>query len=186
MNANSFEKGRAARAPGKAEQSVERPWPLITFDESTLIDKTGGDFAGFVESPEGRVFEDVMVDRRVRYDYERRGMTTITVTTDAVDREGEALSGPSAIARYDVLVQFDDIQKGATRSFVFSIAADNFPAKRLSTEEIRIIARRVHRVVVEQSSDLSESALQDEAQSLLEQNGWKPSDPEAGLEDVDR
>src|SRR2546427_4797026 len=83
----------------------ERKVALITFEDRTFIEKTGGACRGFVQTEGGVVFEDFWVDRRAHYSQWRKQVTETFVETCGTNELSESeVQTPNQIEGFETII----------------------------------------------------------------------------------
>jgi hypothetical protein len=160
-----------AHAENKEQQ--EGRWPIITFKERQLFEEAGGKYRGFVDTSDGRKFEEFWVGRRAYYDPEERKILETYVETTATDGEESELEGPEEVSGYEVLiVKRDSHSHEVGKPLVIDLYSRNFPGQRFRTNELRALAVQVHDFLL-RNTEAPLKELARKAEAFLQQKGWQ-------------
>jgi len=154
----------------------EQPWPLINSAESHFIENTGGEYQGFVEKTPGKKeFEDVRINRSAYYDAHRREVVETFVATEAVNDEGgDELRGPSEVEGFSMLiVRKSRAGNELENPAIISLRPKDFPARRINSHELRLLAHDLHDFVVQNAPHTALGELYRALEGRLGDKGWR-------------
>jgi hypothetical protein len=158
------------QAEGKSERETHL---LITFNERRLFEEAGGNYRGFVDTSDGRKFEEFWVGRRAYYDREERKVLETYVETTAADGEESELDSPEEVKGYEVLiVKRDSSSHEVGQPFFIDLYPKDFKERRISLQELRECATQVHDYAL-RNAEKNPQELARGAEEFLRQRGWR-------------
>ena len=156
------------KQPNISAENRDSYLPLITSDESRLIETSGGEYRGFVERPDrSRGFEDIFVDHHTYYDEANRSLVEAFVATEAVNDEGgNELEKPGDVVGFSTIIT-RTLRSGEALvpPQIISISSRELPAQNQS--RLRDIAHETHRYVVGHVARLKPAELERQAKAML-------------------
>jgi hypothetical protein len=154
---------------------TERKFALIDFGDRTFIEKTGGAYKGFVQSHEGRVFEDFCVDRRAHYSEGSKQIIETFVETCGTNELSESeVQTPDQIKAFEtMIVELSSSGKELSGPFFIKLHRRNFPSRTTDLARLRLLALAVHQSIVKNWGRYPASELCRQAEVFLEKRGWR-------------
>jgi hypothetical protein len=152
--------------------------PTIKVDEQRFIENTGGEYAGYVRAEDGRkTYEEFRIDRRARYDEDRRTVVEIYIATEIVDSEGEKeMLSPKDAFGFSVMISlFSQSGEELARPEILTVRPIDFENKRMVTADLRNLACKVHALARDASSSSRQSDLSGTVKRYLQSEGWNPN-----------
>jgi hypothetical protein len=162
------------------EHATEREphLPLIGTEEQHFIEDTGGDYAGYIRSEDGRKkYEQFRVDRRARYDEDRRAVVETYIATETIDREGEKeMQGSEDAFGFSIMIsQLARSGEELGRPEIIVVRPTDFKGKPVTTSELQDLAGKIHAFATESASSLNQSELTAAVKQHLQSLGWNES-----------
>jgi hypothetical protein len=152
--------------------------PLISTEEQRFIENTGGEYSGYIRSNDGRTrYQQFQVDRRAHYEEDRRAIVETYIATETVDREGEnELRNPEDAIGFGVMIgQLAQSGEELMRPEVFLIRPTDFKDQKITTVDLKNLARKVHAFASDRASSLSHVELSAAVKDYLMSMGWHDS-----------
>jgi hypothetical protein len=152
--------------------------PLISTEEQRFIEDTGGDYAGYIRSEDGRKkYEQFRVARRARYDEDRREVVETYIATETIDREGEKeMQGPEDAFGFSIMIsQLARSGEELGRPEIITIRPADFKGNQITTGELQDLGRKIHAFATDSASSLNQSDLSAAVKQHLESLGWNKS-----------
>jgi hypothetical protein len=176
MNAFKPESGTAPpnKDIHKESKEQEHEFPCISPKDRSQIERSSGEYRGYVQTDRGRMFEEVWTDRRARYSEEHAGVTEVFVETCGTNSRGEfEVSSADALRGFEVMVvEFSSSGHELAGPHFFKLHPKNFPGKSMSLDALRSVAREVHALLARKAREAARSELYVHAEAFLEERGW--------------
>jgi hypothetical protein len=155
---------------------AESHFPVVNSEESRFIETTGGAYRGFVETRDGgREFQDYWVTRTSFYDETHKRVVEVLVATDGTNDEGsnELHTSRDLVGFKMMIVRRTQSGEELGSPEFFPVCASDFPAGRLTINELRIKAQKLHKLAVEEAPQLDMHALRSRLEESLREQGWR-------------
>jgi hypothetical protein len=159
----------------------EKYWPMINDEESKFIEENGGEYRGFVHRESGRRgFEDLRVKRVAYYDQTERAVLELLVGADGMNGEGSELLGSSEVVGFKLMFLRRRYDGELGEPEIISVLAEDFPERKLSTENLRQIAYELQNLAIENAPHLGRAAWRKYIEEQLQERGWRDTRKETG------
>jgi hypothetical protein len=162
----------------KQRVELETHLPLISTEEQRFIEDTGGDYSGYIRSNDGRTrYEQFQIARRAHYDEDRRAIVETYIATETIDREGEnELRDPKDAVGFSIMLgQLAQSGEDLVRPEIFLIRPIDFKDQRMTTIDLKNLARKVQALAADKASSLSHVELLAAVKDYLRSMGWHDS-----------